>query len=58
MWRETVTTTQPVPQSPVEGTKRRVSQQDKVGRIKTLILQYDDVLDKKEYLRMMAALLD
>ena len=54
----TVTTTRPVTQSPDEGTKRRIAQQDKVGRIKNLVEQYGTMVDKKDYLKMLAALID
>ena len=53
-----VTTTQPVPQSAVEGTKWRITQHYMVGRIKNPILQDGSMVDKKDYLKMMAMFIE
>ena len=42
---------------PSEGRKRSIAQREKIARIRNVVLQYDDIKDKAEYLKMISALL-
>ena len=45
------------PESPEEGHSRRIKAKEKWAQLQNVCLQYDSILDKKDYVKLLASVM-